>query len=112
MPEGMTFKELLEQDVKNVFLNPEEFGELHKVDDKEMVILIDDHELLERQQRAGQHLDGIYTKQRLVYVSAADFGPLPAYGSLFLLDDESYTVTDAVEEGDIYAITIEAKESR
>lgn len=107
-----TFKELLEQDVKNVFLNPEEFGEIHKVDDREMVVVIDDHELREHPQQAGQHLDGIYAKQRLIYVAAADFGPLPVHGAFFTLDDEGYTVVDAVEEGDMYAIAIEANESR
>lgn len=108
----MTFKEQLEKDVRTTFLNPKEFGEIHKVDDKEMVIVIDDHALREHPQQAGQHLDGIYAKQRLIYVAAADFGPLPVYGAFFTLDDEGYTVVDAVEEGAMYAITIEANESR
>lgn len=108
MNKRMGFKELLQQDVKNVFLNPAEFGEAHTVEGREMVIVIDDHELLEHQRKTGQCLDGIYDKQRLIYVAAEDIGPLPAQGSFFTIDNESYTVVDAVAEGDIYAITIGA----
>lgn len=50
MHKKMTFKELLKQDVSAVFLNPEEFGETHVVNGKEMVIVIDNYELSERQQ--------------------------------------------------------------
>lgn len=107
MPE-MSFKELLEQDVKNVFLNPEEFGELHTVNGKEMVIIMDNNEQIEREKRTNQHTEGIYENQKLIYVAASDFGPLPSQGSLFILDAGDYLVMDAIEEGGIYSITIEA----
>lgn len=111
MRKKMSFKELLQQDVKNVFLNPAEFGETHMVNDKEMVVVLDDHELLERQIQ-GQYADGIYMKRRLVYVAAADLGPLPVQGTLFTIDGGDHIVVEAVAEGDIYAVTIEANESR
>lgn len=105
MHKKMSFKELLQQDVKDVFLNPQEFGETHTVNDKEMVVVIDDNELIGRQ---GQHMDGIYKGQKLVYVSAADFGPLPKQGSIFRLDGDTYTVDSAATEGDVYSITVSA----
>lgn len=108
MPEGMTFKELLEQDVKNVFLNPAEFGELHTVNGKEMVIIIDNNEQIEREKRTNQHTDGIYKNQKLIYVSASDFGPLPKQGVRLVLDKKNYTVMDAISESGIYSITVEA----
>lgn len=101
----MTFKEQLETDVGAIFLNPEEFGETHIVNDKEMTIVIDDNELIGRQ---GQHIDGIYKNQKLIYVSAADFGPLPKQGSTLKLDGGTYTVDSAAAEGDIYSITASA----
>ena len=45
MRKPLTFKELLRQDVKTVFLNPAEFGEEHTVNGKTMLIIIDDNEL-------------------------------------------------------------------
>ena len=105
MHKKMTFKELLKQDVSAVFLNPEEFVEPHVVNGKEMVIVIDNYELSERQQ-SGQPKYGIFKNLKLVYTAASDFGPLPAQGSLFTLDKRDYLVVDAVSEGDIYLITI------
>lgn len=108
----MTFKEQLAADVGAVFLNPQEFGETHMVDDKEMVIVIDDYSSSEHPRQAGQYLDGLYTKTRQVYVAAADFGPLPKQGSVFTVDDGEYKVMDAVAEGDMYVITAGANDSR
>lgn len=107
----MTLKEQLEADVGAVFLNPLEFGEVHTVDDKETVITIDDYELSGHQRQAGQCLDGIYVKRRLIYV-AADFGPLPVHGAYLTIDNEGYTVIDAVAEGGVYKIAVEANASR
>ncbi|MCI9388371.1 MAG: hypothetical protein HFH54_01635 [Lachnospiraceae bacterium] len=107
----MTFKEQLAADVGAVFLNPQEFGEIHRVNDEEMVIVIDDYASSEHPRQASQYLDGIYTKQRRVYVAAADFGPLPKQGSVFMVDDGEYTVMDATAEGDMYMITAEVADS-
>lgn len=101
----MTFKEQMAKDVGAVFLNPNEFGETHVVNGKEMVIVVDNYELSERQQ-SGQPKYGIYKNQKLVYAAASEFGPLPAQGSLFTLDKRDYLVADAVSEGGIYLITI------
>lgn len=108
MPKRMGFKELLQQDAKNVFLNPAEFGEVHTVDGKEMAIVIDNYELTEGQGQTGHPKDGSYMKQKLVYVAAEDLGPLPKQGSRFTIDKKKYRVVDAVREGGIYRISIEA----
>lgn len=108
---GKTFKELLIQDVKNVFLNPAEFGEAHTINGTEMTAIIDGNEQIEREKRGAQRMDGVYMNQKLIYVNAADFGPLPAQGSLFTLDKRKYRVADAISEGGVHSITIEANRS-
>lgn len=112
MHKRMSFKELLQQDAKNVFLNPAEFGETHTVNGKEMVIVIDNYELHGDQGQAGHPKDGSYMKRKLAYVAAEDFGPLPKQGSSFTIDKGRYRVVDAIREGDIYQITIEAYKSK
>lgn len=107
----MIFKEQLAADVGAAFLNPAEFGEVHMVDGKEMVIVIDGYGSSERQGQTGHPRDGSFMKQRQVYVAAADFGPLPKQGSAFTVDDGEYTVMDAAAEGDIYVITAEVDDS-
>ena len=103
----MTFKEQMAKDVGAVFLNPEEFGETHVVNGKEMVIIIDNNEQIEREKRVGQS-DAVYANQKLFYAAASDFGALPKQGSILMLDGERYLVDDAVSEGDIYSISIHA----
>lgn len=108
---GLSFKEILQQDVKQVFLNPEEFGETHLVNGEPMTISLDDIENIEREKRMKSHMDGIFTRQVLFYVASEDFGPLPNQGGIIDLDGQKYTVVDATDECGIYAITMEANRS-
>lgn len=111
MHKKMTFKELLRQDVKTVFLNPEEFGEEHIVNGKKMAIIIDDNELTEREKRMKSHTDGLYKKQTLVYVNALEFGPLPGVGKPVKIDGATFLVTDSLNEGGLYSLHLEANKS-
>lgn len=106
-----TFKELLRQDVKSVFLNPAEFGEEHIVNGKPMPIIIDDNELTEREKRMKSHMDGIYKKQTLVFDSALDFGPLPGVGKPVKIDGVTFIITDSLNEGGVYSLHLEANKS-
>ncbi len=109
MHKSLTFKELLRQDVKMVFLNPIEFGEEHIVNGKPMQIIIDDNELVEREKRMKSN--GIYKKQTLVFVSALDFGPLPGVGKPVKIDGTTFIVTDSLNEGGVYSLHLEANKS-
>ena len=111
MHKPLTFKELLRQDVKKVFLNPGEFGEEHIVNGKPMLIIIDDNELTEREKRIKSHMDGIYRKQTLIYVSALDYGPFPGAGKAVKIDGTQFIVTDSLNEGGVYSIHLEANKS-
>ena len=108
---GLSFKEILAQDVKQVFLNPAEFGETHLVNGEPMTIVLDDVENIEREKKMKSHMDGIYTRQVFFYVASADFGPLPKQGGMIDLDGQKYIVVDATDECGIYAITMETNKS-
>lgn len=54
---GLSFKEILAQDVKQVFLNPAEFGETHLVNGEPMTIVLDDVENIEREKKMKSHMD-------------------------------------------------------
>ncbi|MCU6685671.1 hypothetical protein OCV99_03705 [Dorea acetigenes] len=103
-----SFKELVQADVSGVFLRPDEFADLHTINGKEMAVQVDSNEQIEREKRYNQNMDGIYKNQKLIYISAADFGPLPKQGSLLIMDKRSYRVADAIDEDGIYSITLEA----
>lgn len=104
----MGFKDIIKADAHNVFLNLEEFADTHTVNGTDMAVLIDNNEQIEREKRNNQNMDGIFTNQRLIYVAASDFGPLPKQGSLLTLDKRTFRVADAIDEDGIYSITLEA----
>lgn len=108
----MTFKEILAQDVRNVFLNMGEFAEEHIIDGRPMAVQIDDNELLERDKAGtGVHRDGLYKSRILIYVASADFGKRPAIGKLLRLDGERYRVVDCRDEAGLLSIELLSIES-
>ena len=102
------FKQQIQQDITDVFLNEDEFSDTHTINGKEMTVQVDENEALDRQLRANQGVSsGVYVKQKLIYVSEEDFGPLPAIGVQIKLDGLNYKVADAVTEEGIHSITLE-----
>ena len=111
----MTFKEQIAQDNRKVFMNIDEFGEMHTVNGKEMLVLIDNNELIDREKRyqykKSLYADGVYIKQLLIYVHAEDFGPLPSIGRSITFDGKVYIVGDAINEDGIYSLNLEANKT-
>lgn len=104
-----TFKEQIAADISGTFLNCLEFADTHTVNDKEMAVVVDDNELLERDKaRMGTHTDGLYSSRRLIYVAKTDFGPRPAQGAALTLDKRAYRVKTCTEEAGVLAIELEA----
>lgn len=104
----MTFKEIVKNDVRQVFMNLDEFSETHTINGKEMPVQIDSNEQIEREKRLNQNMDGIYKNQKLIYVSAEDFGALPKQGAMLNMDGRMYKVEDAIHEDGVYSITLGA----
>lgn len=100
------FKNQVQRDVSNVFLNPDEFSDIHNIDGNNMSVQIDESEALERQLRFAQDV-GTYKLQKIIYVASADYGKMPFIGKLLILDGLTYKVADVTEESGIYAITVE-----
>lgn len=107
----MNFKDIIKKDVHNVFLNTEEFSDLHVINGKEMAVQIDANELIEREKLQSQNMDGIYKNQKLIYVAAADFGPMPKQGAVLKLDGKIYKVEDVANEDGVYSITLGANKA-
>ena len=110
--ERKTFKDILKQDIDNTFLNVYEFSDIHNVDGTDMPVQVDDNEIIEREKKEKSHMDGIYVKQKLIYVKAKDFGVLPALERQIMLDGKRYFVSDATDESGIYAITLVGNRSK
>ena len=105
-----SFKDVINNDVKTVFFNADEFADEHIINGKKMTVQIDDNEAIERQLRANQNT-GVYTRQIVIYVSVEDFGKMPYIGQIVNLDGKIYRVVDVSNEAGIYAITLERNKS-
>lgn len=111
----MTFKDQIAKDINNVFMNLEEFSDLHNVNGKDMLCQVDNNELVDREKRyqykRSLYVDGVYLKELLIYVKASDFGGLPSIGRVITFDGKAYTVSDAIDEGGIYSLSLEANKT-
>lgn len=113
----LTFKDTIKQDIRAVFLNFDEFGEIHRLNGKERLVIIDENELTEREKKIKvsggmKGVDGeLHLKQLLFYIASADFGKLPSPGSVLDFDGRKYVITDAENEDGIYSISLEANRS-
>lgn len=111
----MTFKEQIAHDNSTIFMNLDEFSDLHIVNGKEMAVQIDSNEMIDREKRyqykRSLYADGVFMKELLIYVKAEDFGNLPAVGRILTLDGKTYTISDAIDENGIYSLCLEANKT-
>ena len=106
-----SFKDSSKRDIKQTFLNLDEFGEEHSVNGETATVIFDDIENVEREKKMQSHADGIHVRQYFLYIAADDFGSLPAQGRIVTVDGKKYIVVDATDEAGIYGITLESNRS-
>lgn len=101
----MNFKEIIDKDIKNVFLNIEEFGEIHNVNESQKNILIDNDELekIKLKDNSGNFKGNI-----LFYISKKDLDFIPKIQMFITLDNKKYRVSDFSEDSGVYQIILEA----
>ena len=108
----MTFKDQIRRDNHMIFMNLDEFSDIHVVNGKKMAVQVDNNEMIDREKRyqykRSLNADGVYLKELLIYVKAEEFGKLPAVGRILVFDGKSYTISDAVDEDGIYSLCLEA----
>ena len=84
---ALTFKEAVANDVQSVFLNLEEFADLHTVKYNGQVyenipVSLQDVEQTERQQMKDDHTQGIFQVQAVLYCARSSLsGKLPEQGT-------------------------------
>ena len=107
----MSFKDSIRQDIRNIFLNPDEFGEEHTVDGKNMTVCIDGIERLKRGGSSDNQVNEALAYNRLIlYVNRNDFGKMPKIGRLLNLDNITFYITDCIHEDGMYSISLERRE--
>jgi hypothetical protein len=97
-------KDYLASDMKT-FFNAGEFGDMHNIDGREILIIMDSDMLKADKIKAT---DGTYLGDVLFYAQKSDFVEIPAIEQRMELDGELYKVNDIGEDNEMYKITLEA----
>ncbi len=90
----MNFKEIVSNDINNLFFNTNEFASIHLVNNKNMPVVIDSYKLDEIKNKA-QYADEIGTAELLIYIKLSDLGYIPTKDNIIEFDKEIYRVLSA-----------------
>lgn len=104
-----TFKDFLNQDITNVFVNRNEFAENVVIDGKEFSVVIDNDILVEKNLKNGG--EGLITDKLLFHVKNDDMPFVPSPGQGMLFNDTYYFIADVTESLGMYSITLEVRDS-
>lgn len=95
----------------NVFLNTDEFAEVHNIDGIDLPAVIDSDEMKTYSNNKSEQYDGIYAGRLVVYVEAAGLPDRPVFDQQIRLDGSLYLVVECTEDNGILKIVLEANES-
>jgi len=91
----MSFKEQIAKDLDNVFLNTDEFAELHRIEGREIAVVIDDDR--RKKLKQGQIL-GLVEADMLIMGKTADFPKDLDPGRPLNVDGRELLITDSGED--------------
>lgn len=86
----MSLKDEIVNDIYNIFLNAEAFGEIHTIDNKPVVCVIDDDAL---KIRSGSNELSVSESSLLLFAKESDL-PRKVVGDDLLIDGRIYIVDD------------------
>jgi len=98
----MSFKDMVQKD-RGIFLNIDEFGEVHKVEGKLITVVIDDNRLRERQ---GGAEVGVAESSLLLFAYSEDLPPRREAGESINVDGREYIVDDWSEDMGVAQIAL------
>lgn len=100
------FKDAVAADIKGVFINSDEFADVHDIDGASITCVIDTDLIHERSTMVSESLFGL---QCVLHVSTLDIDE-PVRGQIMRLDGQLYIVQEIAENMGMYDITLEAAE--
>lgn len=105
-----SFKDAIEKDVTNVFLNAGEFAETHNLNGTDVCCMVDTDLISGIANTLENPILGIFHNAVTIYVKIADMERKPVEGELLYLDDKMFYVKKVNVETGMYVIVAEANE--
>lgn len=110
----MTFKEQLLEDIDAVFLNDEEFAEMHNLNGITAIAIVQqtvvNDDLTSTNNEEVRYHDGLYAKGAIINVRKSDLPGIPIPGAVFYLDEAYGHVVAANDDEGLVTITWAANE--
>lgn len=103
----MSFKDIIKNDIANIFLCEDEFAETAEINGKTIPVITDE-DILKEKERVGV---GIYENARTIYVSEEHM-KRPKQGSIFIMNKQTFTVLSATSDMGMLEIVIERNSGR
>ena len=98
------FKDMVARDALTVFMNMEEFAEVHEINGRRLRCIIDTNEA----DTAPSLYEGVYTLLTTVYVLSSEIRA-PAVDEVFTIDNVMFVVKHVSEEDGLIVIKAERK---
>lgn len=107
----MRFRDYLESDIDDVFLNEDEFAEGHNLNGTVAKAVIQSPTARESFLSNESHVanDGLHGVSVFVHCKLKDIPEIPSQGNVFRLDDDVYIVQSATEEDGLVSIELRAE---
>lgn len=97
------FKEMVRDDIRDVFLDLDEFAEEHRIEGRTVTAVLDDDILRERQ--GGQEL-GVAESSLMLYAAVEDLPARRPAGEGLNIDGREYVINDWREDMGVAAIAL------
>lgn len=102
----MSFKDQIKQDLSDVFLNLDEFADLHRIEGKEVPVVIDS-DMLEKLSKIGDNrIHGMDEADMVIMGKASDLPENLDPGRLLNLDGREVIVVTTTSEMGLVQITV------
>lgn len=90
----MGFHEIVTADIDRVFLNLNEFGEKHRLDDVELIAVISTSQTKQRANVQSRNFEGLHGDFMTVNIKKSDFPRIPKQGENIRLDGKLFKVSE------------------
>lgn len=105
------FKDAVAADVKNVFINLDEFAEPHDINGETVDCVMDKNITAGNPlDTTGNPLEGVFANTLTIYVATKDLPAAPVEGELLRVDGSLHIVRNVSDEMGVLVITAEASE--
>lgn len=105
---GGAFKEALENDLKNIFFNVQEFAELCELDYDGAVysvpVVIDKNVLQDRKNNSTDHEAELARRETMVYIRAESLPAIPRKNHYISINGLQYVITESSENKGVYEL--------